>query len=160
MMKQLLSLLCALFVLPVSASTVVLYQDRQVTLEAVLSAPTDLWIAPADLTRVNDFVLKPEGACLDDICVPVRQNEDSNIFVTRADQSWFNVSELARRLKQATVYDHESSTWSFGEVPATRNAFVNNGLAPDFELNDRNGKPIKLSAYKDKKVILLTWASW
>ena len=32
--------------------------------------------------------------------------------------------------------------------------------APDFTLPDRNGKPVKLSQFRGKKVLLLTWASW
>lgn len=159
-MKQLLCVISLLLALPVSATTVVLYQDRTVSVDTVLSDPNDLWVAPADLTRINDFVLKPEGACLDDICVPVQQDTDSAIFLTRSNQRWFNVTELARRLNQAYVYDHDASVWSFGEIPVTRSGLVNNRVAPDFELIDRTGKPIKLSAYKDKKVILLTWASW
>ena len=156
-------LFCALaltLALPASAATVVLYQDRVIEVDRVLADPNDLWVTPGDLTRVNEFELKPEGACLDDICVPVKQDRDSDMFVTRSDQHWFNVSELARRLNQAYVFDAEHAVWSFGEVPATRNHLLNSHMAPDFELEDRSGKPIKLSTYKDKKVILLTWASW
>ncbi|MBT4523002.1 MAG: redoxin domain-containing protein [Halieaceae bacterium] len=82
------------------------------------------------------------------------------MFVTRSGQPWFSVSELARRLNQAYTFDHDAAVWSFSEIPVTRNHLVGQRLAPDFELADLSGKPIKLSAYKDKKVILLTWASW
>ena len=143
-----------------TAATTVLFNDAVVEIENTLAAPNDLWVSPADLTKITGLELKPEGACLDDICVPVKQDTDSELFVTRSSQRWFNVSELARRLNQAYIFDHEAAVWSFGEIPATRSRVVNAGMAPDFELPDRSGKPIKLSAYKDKKVILLTWASW
>ena len=159
-MKYFACALALTLALPASAATVVLYQDRVIAVDRVLADPNDLWVTPGDLTRVNEFELKPEGACLDDICVPVKQDRDSDMFVTRSDQHWFNVSELARRLNQAYVFDAEHAVWSFGEVPATRNHLLNSHMAPDFELEDRSGKPIKLSTYKDKKVILLTWASW
>lgn len=159
-MKIILCVLGLVLSLPVSATSVALFQDRAVRLDTVLADPNDLWVSPADLTRINDFELKPEGACLDDICVPVKQDRDSNLFITRDDQRWFNVSELARRLNQAAVFDHQAAVWSFGEIPATRNNLLRTGMAPDFELTDRAGQPIKLSEYKDKKVILLTWASW
>jgi len=158
--KTLLFAWVVLLALPASATTVVLYQDKAVTVDQVLGDPNDLWVTPADLTRVNQFTLKPEGACLDDLCVPVKQDSDSAIFVTRSGQRWFNVSELARRLNQAYVFDHAAAVWSFGDIPATRDNALRTGMAPDFEITDRTGKPIKLSAYKDKKVILLTWASW
>src|SRR5688572_24135736 len=87
--------------------TTVLYQDRVVELERTLDDPNDLWVPPRDLPRINDFVLKPEGACLAELCIPVRQDRDSEMFVIRAGQGWFNVTELARRLQQAFVVDAE-----------------------------------------------------
>ena len=112
-MKTLLFAWVILLALPASATTVVLYQDKAVSVDQVLGDPNDLWVTPADLTRVNQFTLKPEGACLDDLCVPVKQDSDSAIFVTRSGQRWFNVSELARRLNQAYVFDHNAAVWSF-----------------------------------------------
>ena len=138
----------------------VLYQDRTVELVRTLDDPNDLWVVPDDLPRVNDFVLKPEGACLAELCVPVRQDRDSELFVTRAGQGWFNVTELARRLQQSFVADHEHAVWSFGNIPVTRNAFLQSAMAPDFALPDREGKLVRLSDFRGKKVLVITWASW
>jgi len=137
-----------------------LYLGRTVAIERTLADPTDLWVSPQDLTRINDFELKPEGACLDDLCVPVRQDRDSAMFVNREGESWFNVSELADRLHQGRAYDSEHRTWSFGQVPSTRSAFLESAIAPDFTLPDREGNPVRLSDFRGKKVLLLTWASW
>lgn len=142
------------------ANTTVLYQDRVVSIDAVLADPNDLWVSPDDLTRINDFELKPEGACLDDICVPVKQDRDSELFVTRAGDQWFNVTALARKLQQEYIQDVETSVWSFGPLPVKRNRFVSEHLAPDFTLLDRQGNPVTLSAFKNRKVLLITWASW
>jgi hypothetical protein len=139
---------------------VVLYEDQAVVVESTLADPTDLWIPPAELGRVNGFELKPEGACLDEICVPVRQNENSDIFITRGEQQWFNVRELADRLQQPYAVDHESGVWSFGAIPVRSAEFVERAVAPDFELPDANGKLHRLSDFKGKKIMLLTWASW
>ena len=84
----------------------VLYDGQVVEIERTLADPNDLWIIPEDLPRVNGFELKPEGACLDELCVPVLQDRDSEMFVTRARQPWFNVTELARKLEQAYAADH------------------------------------------------------
>ena len=142
------------------ADTTVLYQDRVVSVDSVLPDPNDLWVAPMDLPRINGFELKPEGACLDDICVPVKQDQDSELFVTRADKPWFNVSGLARKLQQEYVQDHEASVWSFAPLPVSRNLLASQHIAPDFTLDDREGNPVTLSAFKNKKVLLITWASW
>jgi hypothetical protein len=138
----------------------VLYQDRVVELDRTLADGTDLWVLPADLPRVNDFELKPEGACLADLCIPVRQDRDSAMFVRRAQEGWFNVTELARRLQQPFVADHERHVWSFGVVPVARNSFFQSAMAPDFALPDRNGKLVRLSDFRGKKVLVVTWASW
>lgn len=138
----------------------VLYNDNVVEVEHTLSDPNDLWIMPEDLTRINGFELKPEGACLDELCIPVRQDEDNDLVVTRDGQKWFNVTELAGKLQQAYVVDSDKDVWSFGEIPVTRTSFLESAIAPDFALKDRNGKTVKLSDYRGKKVLIITWASW
>ena len=143
-----------------AASATVIYESSVVTVAETLADVNDLWVQPADLTRVNGFELKPEGACIDDICVPVKQDQDSDMFVTRGAQQWFNVTELANRLRQPYAVDSATGVWSFGAIPVMRANFVERAVAPDFELPDRNGNLVRLSDFKGKKIMLLTWASW
>ena len=138
----------------------VLYNDSVITVERTLADPNDLWVLPEDLPRVNGFELKPEGACLDELCVPVLQDRDSEMFVTRGGEGWFNVTELARKLEQAYVADHDHRVWSFGEIPVTRTQFLRSAMAPDFELPNREGTLVRLSDFRGKKVLIVTWASW
>ncbi len=142
------------------AGAVVVYEGQVVQVEHTLADPNDLWVRPADLPTVNGFELKPEGACIDDICVPVRQDRDSDLFVTRNGQTWFSVSALADRLNQPYVADHDSGVWSFGAIPVQRASFVRNGVAPDFTLPGIDGKSYSLSDFQGQKVMLLSWASW
>ena len=138
----------------------VLYDDKVIAVERTLPDADDLWVAPADLPRVNGFELKPEGACLDELCVPVRQDRDSELFVTRGGRGWFNVTGLARKLQQAYAVDHDQRVWSLGEIPVTRSRFLNAAIAPDFELPDRDGEMVRLSDFRGRKVLVVTWASW
>ena len=151
-----LGLLCASLC---QAATVVSL-DGVAEVEQTLADPNDLWVTKGDLPRVNGFELKPEGACLDEICIPIRQSEDSALFVTRQDQGWVNVTGLARVLKQPVVADHESQTYSLGAIPVQRASFVRDAVAPDFELQDWQGNSHRLSDFKGKKIMLLSWASW
>ena len=153
-------LCCAAVSSAIAAPTTVLFGDRTIEISRTLSDPNDLWVTPDDLTRINGFVLKAEGACLDSICIPLLQDEDSAMLVTREGKEWFNVTELARKLGQVFVVDHDKSVWSFGQIPLTRGAFLQSGLAPDFELPDRNGNTVRLSDFRGKKVMIITWASW
>lgn len=93
------------------------HAGKTVVLERTLDDPRDLWIVPEDLTRINGFVLKPEGACLADICIPIRQDRDSDLLVTRASQQWFNLAAFARKIKQAFTVDHDKRLWTFGPLP-------------------------------------------
>lgn len=140
-----------------SSSATVLYLDRTVEIERTLEDPTDLWIPAADLPRVNDFVLKPEGACLDDLCIPVAGDR---LVVERDGESWFSLSGFADKLSQAVVHDAERVVWSFGTIPVVAAPFHERAVAPDFVLPDREGDPVRLSDFRGHKVLLLTWASW
>ncbi len=163
MRRETVLLLTVLGLVPAGAAAepvTVLYDDQVIEVERTLADPNDLWVVPADLPRVNGFELKPEGACLDELCVPVLQDRDSEMFVTRAGQPWLNVTALARRLDQAYVADHDHRVWSFGEIPVTRNGFLRSAMAPDFELPNREGELVRLSDFRGKKVLIITWASW
>ena len=161
--RVLIGAAAAAWLLPAAAAAepvTVLFDDRVTEVERTLPDADDLWVMPADLPRVNGFELKPEGACLEELCVPVRQDRDSELFVTRAGQGWFNVTGLARKLQQAYAVDHEHRVWSLGQIPVTRTRFLNAAVAPDFELPNRDGELVRLSDFRGKKVLVVTWASW
>ncbi len=141
-------------------SVTVLYGNRAVEITRTLADPTDLWVIPADLKRINGFELKAEGACLNEICIPLNQEEDNELVVTRRGQKWVNLTAFAHKLDQAFVVEREQSVWSFSAVPITRTALLQSAVAPDFELPDRTGKMVRLSDFRGKKVMILTWASW
>jgi len=119
-----------------------------------------LWVTPSDFERISGFVLKPEGACLDELCIPIRQNADNELFVTRGGQGFVNATAFADKVQQAYVADRGEGVWSFGLAPATRQAFLESAVAPDFALTDRNGDVVRLSDFRGKKVLIITWASW
>ncbi len=130
--------------------TTVLYNDRSVTLDQVRPDEKDLWIHGADLPRVNEFTLKPQGACREDICIPIPKDLKNG--------AWFNLSGFAKRTGEAVVRD--SSVWSFGEIPVMGGSYLSSRIAPDFAAPDRKGKLVHLSDFRGKKVLVVTWASW
>ena len=135
----------------------VLIADQTIVVERVLPEP-GLWVTPEDLTRINGFVLKPEGACLGDICVPLPPGAD--LLRTQGDQPWFNVAAFAEHMGQTCVVDHETNTWSFGDLPITRAATLTHAQAPDVELTDRQGNVVRFADFQGKKALVITWSSW
>ena len=137
------------------AGATVLYDDRVVALDRVRTDaknPSALWIRKADLTRVNGFELKPQGACRDDLCVPIPK--------TMTTGDYFDLTAFAAKAGQVTVADTAARVWSFGEMPVLRGAFLESRVAPDFGVPDRQGRTVHLSNFRGKKVLVVTWASW
>lgn len=132
-------------------STTVLYGDRAVALDKIRPDPKDLWVRKADLPRINDFEVKPQGACREDLCIPLSKD------LLKSD--YFNLSAFARKVGEVAIKD-DSGVYSFGEIPVLRGAFYNSRIAPDFAVPDRTGKIVHLSDFRGKKVLVITWASW
>jgi len=133
-------------VAPVTA----LFADRAVRLDKARVEKGDLWIPAVDMIKVNEFEIKPQGACRKDLCIPLPKDMKS--------KGWVNLSGFARKVKQSVVNDGEY--WSFSEMPVLSSGFLESRIAPDFSVKNRNGDSIQLSQFRGKKVLLLTWASW
>jgi hypothetical protein len=136
-------------------STTVLYQGKAVTLSDTGNGE-GLLIRPEDLSRVNGFELKPEGACFKDMCIPM--NDD--LLVEQDGRQWFDLTAFADLLEQPYVADRESRVWSFAEIPAKRESMLVDAMAPEFEVIDRQGKVVRLADFKGKKALIVTWSSW
>lgn len=118
----------------------------------------NLWVTPEDLTRINGFELKPQGACYQELCIPIK--EDSNLLRQDAEQLWFNLTAFADLLEQPYVADTVNNVWSFAQAPAKRSDMMTDAMAPDFELIDRQGNVVRMSDFKGKKALIITWSSW
>ena len=136
-------------------SSTVLYQGAAIRLTETGAGET-LLVNPRDLPRINGFELKPEGACLDDICVPVGEA----LFKAQDGKRWFDLCAFADLLGQPVVADRKARVWSFGEIPAKREGMMSGAFAPDFAVKDRQGNLITTDSLKGKKAMIVTWASW
>jgi hypothetical protein len=138
-----------------TASATILYDDSVVRLDRARTDAADaaaLWVRTTDLPRVNGFELKPEGACREDLCIPIPR--------TMTDGDAFDLGAFARRVDQVVVADPAARVWSFGEMPVLRGAFLESRKAPDFAVPDRQGRTVRLTDFQGRKVLVVTWASW
>ncbi len=147
------------------AGATILTVDRTTKIAHPLIAGDDLYIPKDEVAAAIGFDIKPEGACRGGLCIPLDRSPEAGFFRKVDDRDYFNVSKLSARLKQAVVVDREHKVWSFGPLAETSSSTAqasgpDSALAPDFALADKDGKLVKLSDFRGKKVLLLTWASW
>jgi hypothetical protein len=136
--------------------TTILCAGHETQVPGAQAQGDDLWLPLSDLERASGWTLKPQGACLGDLCVPLpdaRRHE----FVR---QEAFNLAALWRRLRKPAVHDEARDTWYFGEAALARRAALSSLQAPDFRLPDLEGREHSLSDYRGTKVFLASWASW
>ena len=138
-----------------SGSATVLYQGRTITLSETGDGD-NLLIKPEDLGRINGFVLKPEGACYADMCIPL----NDELLPTVEGEQWFDLTAFAGLLEQPYVVDREAGVWSFAEIPAKRRNMMVDAMAPEFEVTDRKGNVVRMADLKGKKALIVTWSSW
>jgi hypothetical protein len=142
-----------------AGSLTILYAGKTIELHQTLPVEDQgLWVTPEDLTRINGFELKPQGVCFEDLCIPLKDH--SPLLKQETGQQWFDLAAFADTLEQPYVNDADNSVWSFGEIPDKRQSMRNDAMAPDFEIVDREGKVIRMSDYKGKKALIITWSSW
>ncbi len=138
------------------AGATVLYDGRTIALDRVSPDPAGaadaLWIRKTDLPRINEFEVKPQGACRADVCIPIPK--------TMMRGAYFNLTAFARKVGQSVLADPAARVWSFGEIPVVRGSFLESRMAPDVAVPDRKGQLVHLSQFRGKKVLLVTWASW
>lgn len=136
-------------------SATVLYQGRTITLSETGDGDK-LLVNPEDLGRINGFEVKPEGACYEDMCIPL----DDGLLVFVDGEQWFDLTGFADLLEQPWVVDRETGVWSFAEIPAKRQNMMVDAMAPEFEVTDRNGNVVRMADFKGKKALIVTWSSW
>jgi hypothetical protein len=94
--------------------------------------------------------MKPEGACLGEICVPVQDGlVNDNV----------NVEAVANKLGMPIVHDEQAGVWSLGTATFAGHA-LSTATAPELELPDWKGNTFQLSSLRGKKVVIVSWAPY
>src|ERR1700730_7757521 len=146
---RILTLLLALPAFAGSAVTVV-YESKDSTVASTLLDADNLCLSLPELTLASGFVLKPQGACLDEVCVPIPKARETAFLRNVEGARWFNLSELARTLHQPSLHDAANTVWLFGMRPQAQMTYVNTLQAPDFRLTDWKGTERSLSDFRGK----------
>jgi hypothetical protein len=157
-----LLLLLLLTVLPAAGKelrTTIVYDDVATDVSSSGEDSDQLWITAADLKRATRFEVKPQGVCRDELCFPLPKSKQQSFLREESGKKFFNLTAFAQLVHQPVAHDAALATWYFG-LRSDQRQGLSSLQAPDFTLPDIHGKPHKLSDFRGKKILLVTWASW
>jgi hypothetical protein len=157
-----LLLILLLTVVPSTANelrTTIVYDDTATDLAAAREDGGQLWITTADLKRATRFEVKPQGVCRDELCFPLPKARQQEFIRKTPPVTWFNMTAFAALVHQSVAHDAAMSTWYFG-LRSDQRQQLSSLQAPDFTLPDLQGELHRLSDFRGKKILLVTWASW
>jgi len=115
-----------------------------------------LWLSQAEAENATGWLIKPEGFCKDDVCVPIPAGRDSDYV--RSDE--VNVAAFWELMGKPAAATQQRDLWFLGEGAQARNDALQSLQAPEFTLPDFNGKLHSLTDFARKRILLITWASW
>ena len=104
-------------------------------------------VSTDEFARASGWMIKPEGACKGDACVPLSQG------------GGFEVRACAERLGMALVQDEEAGLWALGPESFGGRALLS-AEAPELVLDDLDGNEFRLSSLRGQKVLLVAWAPY
>jgi hypothetical protein len=139
--------------------TTIVYDDNVTDLAAAREDAGQLWITTADLKRATRFEVKPQGVCRDELCFPLPKARQQEFIHKTPPMTWFNMTAFANLVHQSVAHDAAMATWYFG-LRSDQRQQLSSLEAPSFTLPDLQGKPHRLSDFRGKKILLVTWASW
>ena len=139
-------------------SVTLLYGEQPSQTTAAKVEGENLWLSLDELKTATGWELKSQGACLDDVCIPIPAGRESEFL--RSDGKEFNLATFARLRGQPVVHNDTHAVWCFGETAGARHDALTALQAPDFTLPDLDEKQHSLSEHRGKKVLLICWASW
>jgi hypothetical protein len=110
-----------------------------------------LAVDETELRRRTGWELKPEGACLGELCIPLpdEASADGNV----------DARVLSEHLGMPLVQEPEHGVWALGPAAVSGRALTT-AEAPELVLPDLDGRPFALSSLRGQKVVLTAWASW
>ena len=134
----------------------VLTESGEHTMPGAESRGDALWVPATEARATTGWEAKPEGLCQGDVCVPLPAGRERELL----DGSRINLAALWRHLGRPALHSARGDVWVLGESAQQRAAALASLEAPDFTLPDVTGSMHRLSDYRGKKVLLVTWASW
>jgi len=113
-----------------------------------------LFLGLADLHAALGWAAKDNTLCRGDRCVPLAPYPDL------VRDGAIDLARFAALQGMALAVAPEARAAAVAAAPEDQLDALLGGAAPDFTLPDLAGMPHRLSDYRGRKVLLVTWASW
>src|SRR5262249_52046534 len=134
----------------------ILSESGQHAVAGAKAAGEALWCPAREAQAVTGWEAKPEGFCQGSTCVPIPAGREQE-FVRDGE---INLSMLWRHLGQPVLHSDRCDVWILARSAGERAAALASLEALDFALPDFADRAHRLSDYRGRKVLLVTWASW
>ena len=105
-----------------------------------------------EFAQATGWEIKPEGACRDDVCVPLPP-------LPRDADGRIDATVVAERLGMPIAHDDAHALWAFGPRSGDRKVLDSNRM-PELVLPDFDGGSFDVASLRGRKVVLIAWASW
>jgi hypothetical protein len=103
-----------------------------------------------EFEQQTGWVLKPEGACKGDRCVPLSSVDPSMDTV--------DIRMLSDALGMPIVHDEAHGLYAVG--PESGGPLLASAECPEIQLPDLDGNEFAISSLRGRKVVIVSWASW
>jgi hypothetical protein len=110
-----------------------------------------LELTPDEFARATGWEIKPEGACLQQRCVPLPEG------VRHADGR-LDAGMLAEHIGMPVVADEARHIWAIG--PQAGGRVLDSAGLPDVVLPDFDGRHFDLASLRGQKVVIIAWGSY
>jgi hypothetical protein len=115
-----------------------------------------LWCPEPEARALTGWEARPDGLCHGPMCVPLPPGRERE-FVR---DGRIDLAALWRHLRQPVLQSDGGAVWILARSAGDRAAALASLEAPDFALPDVVGRVHRLSDYRGRKALLVTWASW
>ena len=109
-----------------------------------------LELSADEFHQLSGWELRPEGACRNDVCVPLPAGASGPMGV--------DVPAVASALGMPLAHDEIHGVWALG--PRSGGRVLESVTAPELTLSDFDGNPVDALPRPGRKVLLVAWASW
>jgi hypothetical protein len=109
-------------------------------------------LTPGEFERISGWEVKPEGACQDEVCVPLPP-------LASDAEGRIDVTVVAERLGMPLAHDEAHGLWALGPRSGERRVLDSTQM-PELVLPDFDGGAFDLASVRGRKVVLMAWASW